>query len=119
MISNHYPMSFASRWNWLIFAIVLVVGARHPALLQRPPHGACRTRGGPGASPRRAWRLIVLLSAGGPSHGERAAVPPEQEVTFADVEAIVLGRCSMCHAAEPLWPGMASPPKGVCSTTPS
>jgi uncharacterized membrane protein len=57
--------------------------------------------------------LIVLLSAGGPSHGERVAAPPEQEVTFAEVEAIVLGRCSMCHAALPLWPGMASPPKGV------
>jgi uncharacterized membrane protein len=57
--------------------------------------------------------LIVLLSAGGPSHGERAAAPPAEEVTFADVEAIVLSRCSMCHAAEPLWPGIAAPPKGI------
>jgi uncharacterized membrane protein len=57
--------------------------------------------------------LIVLLSAGGPSRGERAATPPEQEVTFADVESIVLSRCSMCHTAEPLWPGIGAPPKGV------
>jgi uncharacterized membrane protein len=57
--------------------------------------------------------LIVLLSAAGPSHGERAATPPVGEVDFAEVEAIVLGRCSMCHAAEPLWPGIAAPPKGV------
>jgi uncharacterized membrane protein len=112
MISNHYPMSFASRWNWVIFAIVLVVGAviRH--------FYNVRHRGLP--SPWWTWGVaaagmaaIVLLSAGGPSHGERAAAPPEQEVTFAEVEAIVLGRCSMCHAALPLWPGMASPPKGV------
>ena len=112
MISNHYPMSFASRWNWLIFAIVLVVGAviRH--------FYNVRHRGLP--NPWWTWgvaaagmALIVLLSAGGPSRGERAAVPPEQEVRFADVEAIVLGRCSMCHAALPLWPGLASPPKGV------
>ena len=55
MISNHYPMSFASRWNWLIFAIVLVVGRGHPALLQRPPPGPAepvvdlgRRRGGHG-----------------------------------------------------------------------
>ena len=27
MISNHYPLAFASRWNWVIFALVLVVGA--------------------------------------------------------------------------------------------
>jgi uncharacterized membrane protein len=112
MISNHYPMSFASRWNWLIFAIVLVVGAviRH--------FYNVRHRGLP--NPWWTWGVaaagmvaIVLLSAGGPSQGERAAAPPEQEVSFAEVEAIVLGRCSMCHAAEPLWPGIAAPPKGV------
>jgi uncharacterized membrane protein len=112
MISNHYPMSFASRWNWLILAIVLVVGAviRH--------FYNVRHRGLP--NPWWTWgvaaagmTLIVLLSADGPSHGERAATPPEQEVTFAEVESIVLGRCSMCHAAEPLWPGIAAAPKGV------
>jgi uncharacterized membrane protein len=112
MISNHYPMSFASRWNWVIFALVLVVGAviRH--------FYNVRHRGLP--NPWWTWgvaaagmALIVVLSAGGPSRGERAAVGPEQEVTFADVESIVLSRCSMCHAAEPLWPGIAAPPKGV------
>jgi uncharacterized membrane protein len=112
MISNHYPMSFASRWNWVIFALVLVVGAviRH--------FYNVRHRGLP--NPWWTWgvaaagmALIVALSAGGPSHAERAAVAPEQEVTFADVESIVLSRCSMCHAAEPLWPGIAAPPKGV------
>ena len=25
----------------------------------------------------------------------------------------MLGRCSMCHAAEPMWEGMPHPPKGV------
>jgi uncharacterized membrane protein len=112
MISNHYPVSFASRWNWVIFAIVLVVGAviRH--------FYNVRHRGLP--NPWWTWAvaaagmgLIVLLSAGGPSHGERAAVVPAQDVTFADVESIVLSRCSMCHAAEPLWPGIGAPPKGV------
>jgi uncharacterized membrane protein len=117
MISNHYPMSFASRWNWVIFALVLVVGAfiRH--------FYNTRHKGLP--SPWWAWgvaaagmALIVLLSTRGPSHGERAAVPPEQAVAFADVESIVLSRCSMCHAAEPLWPGIAGPPKGVMLDTP-
>jgi uncharacterized membrane protein len=117
MLSNHYPMSFASRWNWVIFALVLVVGAviRH--------FYNTRHKGLP--SPWWAWgvaavgmALIVLLSTGGPSHRERAAVPPEQGVAFADVESIVLSRCSMCHAAEPLWPGIAEPPKGVMLDTP-
>ena len=112
MISNHYPLSFASRWNWVILALVLVVGGviRH--------FYNVRHQGLP--SPWWTWGvaaagmvLIVLLSAGGPSHAERAAAPPEQAVSFAEVEAIVLSRCSMCHAAEPLWPGIGVPPKHV------
>ena len=31
---------------------------------------------------------------------------------------IVLGRCSMCHAAEPVWPGLHWAPKGVALETP-
>jgi uncharacterized membrane protein len=112
MISNHYPMSFATRWNWVIFALVLVVGAviRH--------FYNTRHKGLP--SPWWTWGvaaagmgLIMLLSTGGPSRAKRAAAPVEQEVAFADVEGIVLSRCSMCHAAEPLWPGIAVPPKNV------
>ena len=30
----------------------------------------------------------------------------------------MLSRCSMCHAAEPLWAGIAVPPKGVRLDTP-
>ena len=32
---------------------------------------------------------------------------------FAEVHDIVLGRCSMCHAAEPVWDGLLWAPKGV------
>jgi uncharacterized membrane protein len=112
MLSNHYPMSFASRWNWLIFAIVLVVGAviRH---FYNERHAGRPNPWWTWGVAAAGMVLIVWLSAAGPSHSERAALPPEQEVTFADVEAIVLGRCSMCHAAEPLWPGITMPPKGV------
>ena len=116
MISNHYPMTFASRWNWLIFALVLIVGAviRH--------FYNTRHKGLP--SPWWTWGVaaagcaaIVLLSTGGPSHAERAAIAPAEPVSFADVEAIVQSRCSMCHAAEPLWPGIERPPKGVMLDT--
>jgi uncharacterized membrane protein len=37
---------------------------------------------------------------------------------FAEVGAIGLGRCSMCHATEPRWPGIATPPKGVIQDHP-
>ena len=110
MISNHYPLAFASRFNWLILALVLVVGAiirhfyneRHagPAeplvgLVGRDRrHGADRL-----AQHRRRPRA-------------RAPRPRRGEVDLAEVENIVLSRCSMCHTAEPYWAGHAGAAQG-------
>ena len=38
---------------------------------------------------------------------------------FDDVTGIVQGRCSMCHAAEPVWQGLQWAPKGVHLETPA
>ena len=38
-------------------------------------------------------------------------------VSFRQVEDIVVSRCSMCHAAEPVWAGIAVAPKGVMLDT--
>ena len=121
MISNHYPLMYASRFNWLILALVLVMGAviRH--------FYNTRHRGDP--SPWWTWAaasvlalLVIGLSSMQPlpSSADKAAVEPraaKEQATFAEVEEIVLSRCSMCHAAEPLWQGMAIPPKGVMLET--
>jgi uncharacterized membrane protein len=32
---------------------------------------------------------------------------------FEDVHSIMLGRCSMCHGADPFWDGILWAPKGV------
>jgi len=33
--------------------------------------------------------------------------------SFDDISDIIVSRCSMCHAREPVWDGMISAPKGV------
>ncbi|MEO0691754.1 MAG: urate hydroxylase PuuD, partial [Pseudomonadota bacterium] len=40
-----------------------------------------------------------------------------QAAGFDEAYDIVIGRCSMCHAAEPVWDGMRWPPKGVVLET--
>jgi uncharacterized membrane protein len=106
MIANHYPLAFATRFNWLIVAVVIVVGAviRH---FYNERHAGR-------ASPWWTWAVaaagvlaIVALSLTGPSRAERAAARPDTPPSFAQVESIVLARCSMCHAERPLWPGLA------------
>jgi uncharacterized membrane protein len=114
MISNHYPLLFATRYNWMIVAIVLALGpvirhffnSRHAGL----------------GSPWWVWGVVVagmaaiaFLSAAGPRDAKigDAKTGEVSTASFAQVELIVGTRCSMCHAAEPVWPTLAMAPKAV------
>ncbi len=114
MIGTHYPLAFASRWNWLILAIVLVMGAVIRHFFNQQHKGE--------ASPWWTWAvavagmfLIVWLSVPPAEPSDEAAAG--SEIELAEVENIILSRCSMCHAAEPLWDGIVVAPKGVVLET--
>jgi uncharacterized membrane protein len=110
MISNHYPLLFATRFNWLIVAIVLALGPIIRHFFNERHAGR--------ASPWWVWGVaavgmiaIGLLSAAGPRGAKAAALTATP--TYAAAEEIILSRCSMCHAAEPVWDGITTAPKGV------
>lgn len=113
MISTHYPLLFATRFNWLIVAIVLAIGPviRH----------FFNARHAGKSNPWWTWAVaaagmvaVALLSAAGPRETKTGAAPAPR---FAAVEDIVLSRCSMCHAPEPVWDGIGVAPKGVMLDT--
>ena len=64
------------------------------------------------------WTWGVTAACGAAIVG-LTLLPPQPKpragtaATFAEAEAIVLSRCSMCHAARPVWEGIGSAPKGV------
>jgi len=110
MVSNHYPLLFGTRYNWLIVAIVLALGPiiRH---FFNARHAGKK-------SPWWVWGVaacgmiaIALLSAAGPRDAKTGAAAAP--ATFASVEEIVLSRCSMCHGAEPVWASIVTAPKGI------
>jgi uncharacterized membrane protein len=115
MISNHYPLLYATRHNWLIVAIVLAIGPviRHFFNSRHEGKGSPWWTWGVAAAGMVA---IAWLSAAGPRTATGAASGP---VRFAAVEEIVVSRCSMCHAAEPVWAGIAAAPKGILLDAPS
>src|SRR3546814_675635 len=115
MIANHYPLAFASRWNWLSLAVVRAMGAviRH---FFNTRHKAGRGPWWTWAAAAAGLAAIVWLSAQPATRLDTAALPSGAD--FAEVENVVLSRCSMCHAAEPLWEGVEVPPKGVVLETP-
>jgi uncharacterized membrane protein len=54
---------------------------------------------------------IALLSGAGPREIKTGSLSVEP--TFANVQEIILSRCSMCHAAEPVWDGIVTAPRGI------
>ncbi|WP_298936608.1 urate hydroxylase PuuD [uncultured Ruegeria sp.] len=125
MLSNHYPLAFATQYNWIIAALVFLMGVtiRH----------YFNTRHARGGDPTWTWLVTALLFIAimwlstAPMYKplEEAEAQPltpfEQRFASADgfeeAHDVVLGRCSMCHAREPVWEGILWAPKGVLLET--
>jgi uncharacterized membrane protein len=99
---------FATRFNWLIVAIVLAVGPfiRHFFNSRHEGKGSPWWTWGVAAAGMLA---VAWLSAAGPVDiGTRAG-----RVDVKAAQNVILTRCSMCHRNEPVWPGVHRPPQGV------
>ncbi|AJE48624.1 urate hydroxylase PuuD [Celeribacter indicus] len=125
MLSNHYPLAFASDYNWIIAALVFLMGVtiRHFFNTMHARKGMLWWTWGLTVA---LFLAVMWLSTfgiyGQRDGGEEAALGPEAQrfaaaAGFEEVHDIVVTNCSMCHAKEPLWEGMASPPKGVMLET--
>ncbi|WP_417770163.1 urate hydroxylase PuuD [Stappia sp.] len=121
MLSNHYPLAFATQYNWVIASLVFLMGVtiRH---FFNTTHARKGTPWWTWAATAAIFLAIVWLSAQTPTaeidSAEAGPLPPRlarfvENPHFETVRDTVLGRCSMCHAAEPLWEGLAVAPKGV------
>ena len=110
MLSNHYPLFFATQYNWLIVAIVLLIGPviRHFFNSQHAGKGNPWWTWGVAAAGMIA---IALLSGAGPRGQKTGMLTTTPK--FAEVTDIVMSRCSMCHTAEPVWTGIATAPNGI------
>lgn len=115
MIAGHYPLVFDNRLNWLIVALALAIGflVRHFFNERHKGHPA----------PWWTWVATAAVAAlalwlARPADEPTGSVRAEPVPTFAEIEAIVASRCAMCHAERPVWPGLASAPKGVRLDTP-
>ncbi|NDR58018.1 urate hydroxylase PuuD [Aliiruegeria sabulilitoris] len=130
MLSNHYPLAFASEWNWLIASLVFLMGVtiRH---YFNTKHASDHPKKGPlwtwGATALLFAAIVALSMA--PLYGEdegweEEALSPAQlryaeAEGFEDAFEVVVNNCSMCHAPEPAWEGIGVPPKGVKLVTQS
>lgn len=105
MVSNHFPATFADRWNWALLASIALIGAavRHWFNLR-------------GQGRRNVWILpaaglaMIALAVVTRPAATGADVPPA-------VLAIVQQRCVPCHSTTPIEPGFTEAPKGILLET--
>ena len=123
MISNHFPSTYGSHYNWLILAAlsVLAVLVRH----------YFNTRHATGkfawALPLAALGMISLAFVtsgrlGTPASPAPNAQPAAQQAPaareFDKVSAVIHERCTVCHSAQPTSPLFSAAPAGVMFDTP-
>ena len=125
MISGHYPLTYSTPYAWVIVGLILVAGGvvRH---FYNERHA-----GRP--DPWWTWGLAAACIAvaiwvsmlGSPAGRTKLGLANERPKKIAsvakipsDVDDIILQRCSMCHARQPVWAGLATPPKGILLETP-
>ncbi|RWO85597.1 urate hydroxylase PuuD [Mesorhizobium sp.] len=121
MLSNHYPLAFGTQFNWVIASLVFIIG-----VLIRHYFNSIHARKG---NPTWTWMaalvlfiIIIWLSTApkvltGESRESGSAQIYVASAHFPAVRDTVLGRCSMCHAAEPVYEGIYHAPKGVVLDT--
>lgn len=127
MLSNHYPLAFASEYNWVIAALVFLMGVtiRHYFNTKHAHNG------------NPTWAILVsvlifvciMWVSTGPQaqkNDEDASLSMNKTThkfvsaaSFTDIMDIVPGRCSMCHAREPFYDGIYRAPKGIFLETPT
>jgi uncharacterized membrane protein len=119
MLSSHYPLAFATQWNWIIASLIFLIGVviRH----------YFNTRHAKKGNPTWTWAVAVAiflvicwLSTGPKLPGSdsgtlvsNAAAPFMAAAHFSAVSETIQSRCSMCHTAEPVWEGVYEAPKNV------
>ena len=130
MLANHYPLAWSTPWLPVVVGLVLVAGAvvRHFYNARHAGRGDPWWTWGVAAACIAAAALIGMagtplgrerlgLAALEPANGG-GSLPAGHPAPPDEVVQIVTGRCSMCHAAEPVWTGIAIAPKGVRLDTP-
>jgi uncharacterized membrane protein len=148
MISNHFPSTYGSQYNWLILAgiAILAVLVRHYFNTRHDSNKFVWTL------PAAALGMICLAYVTSPASRAPAAIPvaaveqpastntaqvetsneatPTEAVAseaaapaagnadFAKVESVIHERCTVCHSVTPSSPMFSAPPAGFMLDTP-
>ena len=111
MISNHYPMTYGSRYGWAVLAVIMLAGAliRQYFVLRHL---------GKNVVGFAAVGVVLLLGLAFVMAPAPAKTSGSDAVRFAQVQPVIAERCTVCHAEKPSFAGFPQPPGGLRLDTP-
>ncbi|WP_120510605.1 urate hydroxylase PuuD [Photobacterium salinisoli] len=144
MISNHFPSTYGSEYNWLILAGLAVFSilvrhyfnTRHGsqkfawtvpvaalgmialAFVTSPYASRMGETSVPAASVPAVEAKAESATAQAETGSATAAQPASSGVSFAQVNDVIQERCSVCHSAQPTHAAFSTAPAGVILDTP-
>ena len=115
MISAHFPFTYGHKYNWLILALISIIGAsvRHFFNLRN------KKRYNVWILPTAAVGMICLmLYVSVPKITQNDQITKFNEnISFSEVNNIIKYRCTVCHSEKPTFEGYEDPPLGIVFDT--
>jgi uncharacterized membrane protein len=108
MISNHFPNTYAQKWNWAILIALFLVGAGVRYFLNAYDRGGKAAPYVLAGAVAAAIALAVVTTV--PMSGGAIL---REHVSFAEADLVIANRCLECHSAHPTDAVYHQAPNGV------
>ena len=116
MMSSHFPFTYGHKYNWLILALISIIGAtvRHYFNLRNKKQ-------------HKVWILplaalgmiFLMLYVSAPKINQIDQINNiNEEISFHEINNIIKYRCGVCHSNNPTFEGFESPPLGIIYDNP-
>jgi uncharacterized membrane protein len=106
MLSNHFPLTYAHEFNWLVLVAIALAGALVRVYFVSRHAG----RASPLPLVAAALLLLAAVAIVAPRAGLASAAASPQ---FVAVRTVIEERCKSCHSASPTHPAFPAPPAGL------
>ena len=115
MMSSHFPFTYGHKYNWLILALISIIGAtvRHYFNLRNKKQ-------------HKVWILplaalgmiFLMLYVSSPKINQINQINNiNEEISFHEINNIIKYRCGVCHSNNPTFEGFEDPPLGIIFDT--
>ena len=116
MISSHFPFTYGHKYNWLILALISIIGVTVRYYFNLRNKKQYKVWILPLAALGMISLMIYVSFPKIIKNEQRTSL--DKQVYFQEINNIIMYRCGVCHASNPTFEGFKDPPLGIIFDTP-